>query len=233
MMVKPEGTLNDTEINGRQKRILIVDDHPLFRHGITRLIGSQTKFMICGEASDALAALDCIRSLEPDLVLLDISLNGTSGIELIKPMLTERPSLLIVVLSMHDESAHALKAMRTGARGFVVKSEAAAQIVVALDKVFDGQTYISPVVATRRVFKEIESLENGSASPLKKLSSRELEVLLLFGKALRTREIAGRLGLSVKTVETHRMHIIEKLRFRDASEMVRFAVDWVSQQLAE
>ncbi len=230
MMAKFLGTPKVPEISGRQKRILIVDDHPLFRYGIARLVGANTQFSICGEASDALSALDAMRSLEPDLVLLDISLHGTSGIELIKPMLSERPALLILVLSMHDESFHALRALRIGARGFVVKSEAASQIISALERVFSGEIYLSPLLAARRVFREIESLENGLGSPLEKLSGRELEILLLFGKGLRTREIADELHLSVKTVETHRMHIIEKLKFMDAAEMVRFAMDWVAQE---
>ena len=212
------------------KRILIVDDHPVFRHGIGALLAAESDLEICGEADSAPAALDAMRRLKPDVALLDISLQGTNGIELVKLMKAEQPRLPLLMLSMHDESLYALRALRAGARGYVMKAEAMTHVVTAIRKVLKGDIYVSPRFSERLVFKAIQSLEGGMGSPVDKLSDRELEVLQLLGRGFGTREIANELHLSVKTIETHRAHIKEKLGFRDAGEMVRFAIDWVAQE---
>jgi len=214
----------------QQKRILLVDDHPVFRHGVAALITAEEDLVICGEAESAPAALAAMRKLNPDLALLDISLHGTNGIELVKLMKAEQPRLPIVILSMHDESLYALRALRAGARGYVMKAEAMNQVLAAVRKVLAGDIYVSPRFSERLVFKAIQSLEGGMGSPVDKLSDRELEVLQLLGRGFGTREIANELHLSVKTIETHRAHIKEKLGFKDASEMVRFAIDWVTHE---
>src|SRR5260221_5807623 len=213
-----------------QKRILIVDDHPVFRRGIAALIGEQEDLTICGEADNAPTGLDAMRRLKPDLALVDISMPGANGIELIKLMLSEQPRLHILILSMHDESLYALRALRAGAKGYVMKAEAMTQVIAALRKVLGGEIYVSPRFSERLVFKAIQSLEGGMGSPVDKLSDRELEVLQLLGKGFGTREVANELHLSVKTIETHRAHIKEKLGFKDAGEMVRFAIDGVAQE---
>jgi len=220
----------ETAAHTAQKRILIVDDHPVFRRGIAALIGEQEDLNICGEAENAPTGLDAMRRLKPDLALVDISMPGANGIELIKLMLAEQPKLQILVLSMHDESLYALRALRAGAKGYVMKAEAMTQVIAALRKVLGGEIYVSPRFSERLVFKAIQSLEGGMGSPVDKLSDRELEVLQLLGKGFGTREIANELHLSVKTIETHRAHIKEKLGFKDAGEMVRFAIDWVAQE---
>lgn len=222
----------DTEAPQARKRILIVDDHPVFRHGIAALIGAEKDLAVCGEAESAPAALDAMRRLKPDLAMLDISLQGTNGIELVKLMRAEQPRLPILMLSMHDESLYALRALRAGARGYVMKAEAMTHVLAALRKVLNGDIYVSPRFSERLVFKAIQSLEGGMGSPVDKLSDRELEVLQLLGRGFGTREIANELHLSVKTIETHRAHIKEKLGFKDAGEMVRFAIDWVAQEQA-
>jgi DNA-binding NarL/FixJ family response regulator len=210
------------------KRLLIVDDHPVFRHGISQLIAQLKEVTICGEAENAQAALAAMRNMRPDIVLLDVSMPGTNGIELIKVMLAEQPKLSILVLSMHDESLYALRALRAGAKGYVMKQQAMENVLDALRKVVGGGIYVSPDFSEKLVFRAIQGSESDLGSPVDKLSDRELEVLQLFGHGKSTREIAEMLHLSVKTIETHRAHIKEKLGFKDAESMVKFAVEWVT-----
>ena len=210
------------------RRLLIVDDHPVFRHGISQLIKGLQEVEICGEAESASAALGAMRKLQPDLALVDVSMPGTNGIELIKLMLAEQPRLLILVLSMHDESLYALRALRAGARGYVMKQQATESVLTALRKVISGGIYVSPEFSERLVFKAIQGSSSDLGSPVDKLSDRELEVLQHFGRGNSTREIAERLHLSIKTIETHRAHIKEKLGFKTGDEMLKFAVEWMA-----
>ena len=210
------------------KRLLVVDDHPIFRHGICQVLSQFNDVTVCGEASNAQLALEAMRRHKPEVALLDVSMPGANGIELIKHMLAEQPALIILVISMHDESLYALRALRAGARGYVMKQQAMIHILGAVRKVIDGGIYVSPQFTEKLVFKAIQGSEGDLGSPVDKLSDRELEVLQLFGRSKTTREIAEALHLSVKTVETHRMHIKEKLGFKDADEMMKFAVEWVT-----
>lgn len=218
-----------TEDPTKKKRILVVDDHPVFRHGIASLIGNEPDLTVCGEAANSPSALEAMRRLKPDAALIDISMPGANGIELIKLMKAEQPRLPLLILSIHDESLYALRALRAGASGYVMKAEALDFVLTALRKVLTGEVYVSPRFSERLIFKAVHSLEGGMGSPVDKLSDRELEVLQLLGRGFGTREVASELNLSIKTVETHRAHIKEKLGFKDAGEMVRFAIDWVSQ----
>jgi DNA-binding NarL/FixJ family response regulator len=211
-------------------RVLLVDDHPGFRRGVSSLLSQEADLTICGEASSAPMALEAMRQLKPDIAIVDISMPGTNGIELIKLMLSEQPKLKILVLSMHDESLWGLRALRAGAKGYVMKAEAMENVLNAVRKVLQGEIHISPRFNDRLVFKAIQSIDNGMGSPVDKLSDRELEVLRLLGKGFGTRDVAGELHLSVKTIETHRAHIKEKLGFKDPGEMIRFAIDWVTQE---
>ena len=215
-----------------KKRVLIVDDHPVFRHGITALINAEPDLVVCGEATSSPSALDAMRKLQPDIALLDISLPGTNGIELIKLMKAEYPKLPLLVLSMHDESLYALRALKAGALGYVMKAEALTHVLDALRKALKGEIYVSPRLSERLIFQAIQSNDGKGGSPVDSLSDRELEVLNLLGCGLGTKDIASQLHLSGKTIETHRAHIKEKLGCRDASEMVRFAIDWVAQSKA-
>lgn len=211
-------------------RILVVDDHPVFRRGISAMLTEQPDFLICGEAENGPSALDAMRQTRPDVALVDISMPGMNGIELVKMMLAEQPKLHILVISMHDESLYALRALRAGAKGYVMKGEALVHVVDALRKVIAGGVYVSTRFSERLVFKAIQSLDSDIASPVDRLSDREMEVLQLICKGSSTREIASSLHLSIKTIETHRAHIKEKLGCRDAAELVRFSFEWVAQQ---
>lgn len=210
------------------KRLLVVDDHPIFRHGICQFLSQVPEVFICGEAANAQLALDAMRNQKPDVVLLDVSMPGTNGIELVKHMLAEQPKLIILMLSMHDESLYALRAMRAGAKGYVMKQQAMETILDALRKVLNGGIYVSPQFSEKLIFKSIAGSTGDLGSPVDKLSDREIEVLQLFGRHKSTREIGEALHLSVKTIETHRTHIKEKLGFKDAEEMVGFAVEWMT-----
>lgn len=212
------------------KRILIVDDHPVFRRGMAALVQEHAEFAVCGEAQDATSALDAMRQTAPDVVMMDVSMPGTNGIELIKLMLAEQPKLTILIVSMHDESLYALRALRAGAKGYVMKAEAQTHVIEALRKVLSNGIYISPQYSERLIFKIINSQDNDSGSPLDLLSDRELEVLQMIGSGTSTAGIAAALHLSIKTIETHRAHIKEKLGFKDGAELVRFAVEWAAHQ---
>jgi DNA-binding NarL/FixJ family response regulator len=209
------------------KRIVIVDDHPLFRKGLEQLVHSDGAFAVCGEAGNAAEAMDVIRKLDPDLAIVDLSLPGANGIELIKNIRAEFPKLPILVLSMHDESLYALRALRAGAEGYVMKHEAMANVIQAIHEVFSGRPYLSPAMAAQVITKFTRSSE-GESDATDRLSDRELETLELIGKGNDVRQIAKLLHLSPKTVETHRAHIKEKLQLKNAREVARFAVQWVS-----
>lgn len=216
---------------GEPRKVLLVDDHPVVRHGLAQLIAGEADLEVCAEAESAPAALEAMRRSRPDVAILDISLNGTNGIELVKLMRAEQPKLPILILSMHDESLYALRALRAGAQGYLMKAEAIAHVLAAIRKVLSGEIYVSPSLSERLVFKAIRSMDGGMGSPVDSLSDRELEVLQLLGKGFGTREIANELHLSIKTIETHRAHIKEKLGMKDAGQMVRFAIDWVAREI--
>jgi DNA-binding NarL/FixJ family response regulator len=221
----------ETTPSVRKHRILIVDDHPLFRHGIADLINAEPDLEICGEADSAPAALEGIRQHAPDLVTVDISLRGANGIELLKSIKAEHARLPLLVLSMHDESLYALRALRAGARGYIMKQEALDRVMSAIRQVLRGDLYVSPSMSGRMIEEFVQG-SNGSAgaSIADKLTDRELEILQLIGQGHGVQQIARELNLSAKTVETHRAHIKEKLNFQTARELARFAVQWVDQQ---
>ncbi|MGA3172653.1 MAG: response regulator transcription factor [Chthoniobacteraceae bacterium] len=220
------------ESSGRKRRILIVDDHPLFRHGIGDLINAEADLEVCGEADNAPSALDSIRSLAPDLVTIDISLRGANGIELLKSIKAEHPKLPLLVLSMHDENLYALRALRAGARGYIMKQEALDRVMSAIRQVLQGELYVSPSMSGRMIEEFVQGGSgNTSGSIADKLTDRELEILQLIGQGHGVQQIARELNLSAKTVETHRAHVKEKLNFQTARELARFAVQWVDQQI--
>src|SRR5262252_9295504 len=230
---KPMSTVRSTNQNPKcdppkAKRIVIVDDHPLFRKGLVELIHSEKKhFAICGEADNAAEAMDVIRKLNPDLAIVDLSLPGANGIELIKNIRAEFPKLPVLVLSMHDESLYALRAMRAGADGYVMKHEAMANVVQAVHEVFNGRPYLSPAMAAQVITKFAHRQAEGEVDAVERLSDRELEILELIGKGNEVRQIAKLLHLSPKTVETHRAHIKDKLDLKNSREVARFALQWL------
>src|SRR5437660_8073219 len=210
------------------KRLLIVDDHPLFRKGLEELIHADADFALCGEAGNAAEAMDVIRKLHPDMARVDPSLPGANGIELIKNIRAEFPSLPILVLSMHDESLYALRALRAGADGYVMKHEVMANVIQAIREVFNGRPYLSPAMAAQVITKFAHRESEDETDAVERLSDRELEILELIGKGKDVREIAKLLHLSPKTVETHRSHIKDKLDLKNSREVARFALQWLS-----
>src|SRR3984885_11896627 len=172
-----------------KKKILLVDDHPIFRHGLTELLDRQVDLVVCGHADSAPGALEQMRNLKPDLAILDITLRGTNGIELVKLMKAESPQLPILVLSMHDESLYALRALKAGALGYVMKAEALQHVINAVRRVLEGRIFVSPRFGEKLIFKAVHGSDTGSPSPVDRLSDRELEVLMMLGKGHNTKSI--------------------------------------------
>jgi DNA-binding NarL/FixJ family response regulator len=215
------------------KRIVIVDDHPLFRKGLAELIHSERNhFAVCGEAGNAAEAMEVIRQLNPELAIVDLSLPGSNGIELIKNIRAEFSKLPILVLSMHDESLYAVRALRAGADGYVMKHEAMANVIQAIREIFNGHPYLSPAMAAQVITKFAHRQAEGETDAVERLSDRELEILELIGKGKEVREIAKLLHLSPKTVETHRAHIKDKLDLKNSREVARFALQWLNAREA-
>jgi DNA-binding NarL/FixJ family response regulator len=214
------------------KRIVIVDDHPLFRKGLQDMIHSDGTFAVCGEAGNAAEAIDMIRKVNPDMAIVDLSLPGANGIELIKNIRAEFQGLPILVLSMHDESLYALRALRAGAEGYVMKHEAMANVIHAIREVFNGRPYLSPAMAAQVITKFAHREAEGEVDAVERLSDRELEILELIGKGNDVRQIAKLLHLSPKTVETHRSHIKDKLDLKNSREVARFALQWLNARNA-
>ncbi|QXD14635.1 response regulator transcription factor [Rhodocaloribacter litoris] len=209
------------------KKILIVDDHPLMRKGLALSIESETDLKVVAQAADAEEALAALETHDPDMAVVDISLPGMSGLELIKHMLALKPGLKVLVVSRHDESLYAERAIRAGARGYVMKLEAGEVIVQAVRRVLNGGIYVSEEVNERLLMGIAAGREMLAKSPLEVLSDRELEVFELTGRGLGTREIAERLHLSIKTVESYRARIKNKLNLNTAVELMQHAVQWV------
>jgi DNA-binding NarL/FixJ family response regulator len=202
-----------------------VDDHPIVRQGLALFIEREPDLMVCGEAEDATSALQAIREAAPDFVILDISLNGPDGLELLKTLRVRYPNLPALILSMHDESVYAERALRAGANGYIMKQEAADKVITAIRHILGGDVYLSD----RLTKQMLQQFVNGSISPrdpLAKLSDRELEVFRLIGAGHGTRQIADELHVSTKTVESYQAHIKEKLALRNARELVQYAVEW-------
>ena len=212
------------------KRIVLVDDHPLFRKGLEQLIASHGGFVVCAEAANAATAMEVIRRVSPDLAIVDLSLPGANGIELIKNIRAEFAKLPVLVLSMHDESLYAVRALRAGANGYVMKQEALENVITAIGEVLAGRPYLSRDMSA----KLITNVATGGNEdgPTDKLSDRELEILELIGKGRDVREIAKALHISTKTIETHRAHIKEKLNLPNARQVARFAIQWLAEQAA-
>ena len=189
--------------------ILIVDDHPIVRQGLAELIDHEDDLVVCGQAEDAHQAMKAVKELKPDMAIVDISLKETSGMELIKDIKAQYPNLPILALSMHDESLYAERALRAGARGYIMKAEATEKVILAVRKILSGQIYISEKMASKMMQKLVGGSTEISTSPVERLSDRELEVFQLIGKGFGTRQISERLYLSIKTIETYRAHIKE------------------------
>jgi DNA-binding NarL/FixJ family response regulator len=209
-----------------KKRVLVVDDHPIVRQGLALLINREGDLMVCGEASDAQLAIQSITATKPDIVVVDISLNGPDGLDLLKDVRARYPELPVLILSMHDESVYAERALRAGAKGYIMKQEATEKVLVALRRILSHEIYVSERIANRMLQRYIGSPAAGRPSSIADLTDRELEVFRLIGEGHSTRKIAEELHISVKTVESYQAHIKEKLSLRSARELVQHAIQW-------
>jgi DNA-binding NarL/FixJ family response regulator len=213
-----------------KKRVIIVDDHPLFRDRLSQLINHELDMEVCGESETAEQAIQLIRSLTPDLVIVDITLKGSSGLELIKGIRALSIGIPVLILSMHEESLYAERALRAGATGYITKHQAADEVLAAIRRVLTGEIYLSDKMTS--VF--LRSLTTTGAKsmprPVDRLADRELEVLELIGRGNTTRQIADKLQLGPATVDTYRARIKEKMNLRNATELQHFAIRWVREQ---
>jgi DNA-binding NarL/FixJ family response regulator len=219
---------SNNEVSTKTK-VLIVDDHAVVREGLTALINHEQDMTVCGQAEDAHEAMSVIKSCSPDVVVVDISLKSGSGIELIKDIKIHFPDLAVLTLSMHDESLYAERALRAGARGYVMKQQATENVITAIRRIADGQLYISDRMASRMVSKLVTGSGDMGISPVDTLSDRELEVFLLIGRGYGTRQISDQLHLSSKTIETYRAHIKDKLKLASAAELLQYAIQWAAR----
>jgi DNA-binding NarL/FixJ family response regulator len=208
-------------------RILVVDDHPMVREGISNCLAGQSDLRVCCSAADVKEALQKIRSVQPDLAIIDISLKNGNGIDLIKEIRTRNARIKMLVYSMFDESAYAERALRAGALGYVNKQEPPEKLLEGIRQVLDGRIYVSEAMVDRVIRRSVAGNEATVPTPADALSNRELEIFRLLGSGSSTRRVAEQLHISVRTVETHRENIKQKLNIRDASELMRHAVEWV------
>lgn len=208
-------------------RVLVVDDHPIIRRGLADLINREQDLIVCGEATDAHEALQFIPELRPDIAIVDISLKEVNGIELTKTIRQRHPKLPILVLSMHDEMLYAERALRAGARGYLMKQEAPEKVVASIRQVVKGAIFVSERISSKLLAKMADGGTNDDGSPLDRLSDRELEVFQMIGHGLRTRQIAEKLCLSIKTIESYREHIKAKLNLENSTELFQQALHWV------
>ncbi|RJQ45025.1 MAG: DNA-binding response regulator [Nitrospiraceae bacterium] len=215
----------EEKINGRHK-VFLVDDHPIVRQGLAQLINQEPDLVVCGEASDIQSAVQDIQKSSPDIIIVDISLGQESGIRLIEDLLMQEPRLLILVLSMHDESLYAERCLKSGAMGYIMKQEPPEKVIQAIKKVLKGEMYISESLNVKLLQKFTAKKPDIYLSPIERLSNRELEVFQLIGQGLKTRKIAEQLNLSVKTIETYIEHIKRKMDFEDLRNLILHAVQW-------
>ena len=209
--------------------VLIVDDHPIVRQGLTELIEHEPDLHVCGEASDAATAVEKMDELEPDVAIVDLVLKGSGGTDLIKTLKARHPTIPILVISMHDEGVYAERALRAGAHGYIMKEEATSQVLSALRRVLRDEVYLSERMSARILRRMVGGSESVG---IERLSDRELEVFQWIGRGLSVAEIAERLRVSPKTVETYRSHIKDKLSLANATEVVRLAVRWLDEKNA-
>lgn len=216
-----------------KRRILLVDDHPMTREGLSANINRQPDLEVSGEASSPAEAMSLLPKCRPDLLVTDLTMPGRSGVEFIKDVHAMLPDLPILVLSMHDEMLYAERALRAGARGYLMKDAGSAKLLEAIRHVLSGQSFVSPAMSARLLDAVTGRRPRGSTSPIEKLSDREFEVFQLLGSGKSTKEAASALNLSPKTVDVHRGRIKEKLQLKDASSLIHHAVRWVETQAAQ
>ncbi len=221
----------DQNRSAKKKKVLVVDDHPIIREGLTDMINKEDDVMVCGCAQNISETMAAIKKLKPDIVTVDISLGEDSGLELIKDIKIQFPSLAILALSMHKEHFYAERALRAGAKGYITKQEATKKVVMAIRTVLGGRLYLSEEIKEKVLYKLVSDTKSDAVgSPIDRLTDRELEVFSLLGQGKGSRQIAEQLHLSIKTIETYRSRIKEKLNLTGASELLQRAFQWANNQ---
>jgi DNA-binding NarL/FixJ family response regulator len=210
----------------RRRRVLIVDDHPIVRQGLKRMIEAEPDMEVCGEAETEAQARRAIREINPDIVIVDLALQDGDGLELVRDVHAHHPDVPMLVLSMHDETIYAERLLSEGASGYIMKQAAADQLLNALRTVLRGETYLSEALTTTLRSRAGTVQPAGAANPVERLSNRELQVLNLVGRGVSSREIAAELGLSVKTVESHRQSVKRKLNLATNAQLLQYAMNW-------
>ncbi|HEY1789018.1 MAG TPA: response regulator transcription factor [Verrucomicrobiae bacterium] len=214
------------KLTSDKSRIFLVDDHTMFREGLRQLIDREPDLTVCGDAAEAESALQEIRKLKPDLVVVDITLGGTSGIDLIKAIKNEQEDFPVLVVSMHDESLYAERALRAGAMGYVMKQEPAKTVKTAIRKVLGGDMHLSEKMASSVITKFMHGSDDAQPAPLEKLSDRELEVFQMLGMGKGVRQIAEEMNVTIPTVNSFRNRIKEKLQLKSSTEVMLHAIHW-------
>ncbi len=212
------------------RKIFLVDDHPVTRQGIAMLIDQEADFIVCGEADNGPLAVELIPKVSPDMAIIDISLKTTSGIELLKDLKTLMPDLPVLVMSMHDESLYAERALRAGARGYVMKDEPSEVVLIAIRRVLAGELHLSERVKEKMLNRLAHGRKDQVAFSMDTLSDREMEVFQLIGNGFGTRQIAERLNLSVKTIDSYREHLKLKLQLESGADLVHHAIQWMKSE---
>lgn len=218
---KPAAAISPTT---NKRQVFLVDDHPIVRRGLAQLIDHEADLIVIGQGEDAYGSLRAIREAKPDLVLVDVSLKDSDGIELVKELKSQFPDLPALVVSMHDESLYAERALRAGASGYVMKQEDPQTLLAAIRAVLSGQVYVSGKMSATLLQRMVGGKKRDGGLPMDRLTDRELEIFRMIGGGKSVKEIADKLCLSVKTVEAHREHIKEKLNFKSSAELLRFAI---------
>ena len=209
-----------------KSNIYIIDDHALLVKGLSELINAQPDLEVTGTTGEWTEALESFKKKLPEIVILDVTLKNANGIEVLKNLKVHFPNIRVLMLSMHDENLYALRALKAGAQGYIMKAAATEKVVQAIRQILSGELYLSDVMAKKTMAQLVGRRKEPGASPLEDLSDRELEVFTMVGEGLTTRQIAEKLHLSVKTIETHKAHIKEKLNLQSATELVQHAIHW-------
>ena len=216
--------------NEKKTQVLIVDDHPVVRDGLITIINHERDMNVCGEADDAHQALKAVTELKPDVVVVDISLKNSDGIELTKSIKAGHPKLSIIIFSIHDESQYAERALLAGAKAYLMKDVVSENIVKAIRTVLSGEIYVSSTISKKFLHKIAGDKAGTTKTPIENLSDREFEIFRLTGEGYKASQIAEQLYLSIKTIETYRSRIKEKLNLPNAAELLQYSIKWAKSQ---
>jgi DNA-binding NarL/FixJ family response regulator len=223
-------TVADAAPVAAKLKVLLVDDHPITRQGMKALVNQQPNLEVCGEADNAAYAIELVGRLQPDLAIVDIALKTTNGIELTKNIKVQSPNLPVLIVSMHDEGLYAERALRAGAMGYLMKQEASEKIIAAIQRLLQGEIYLSDKIKEKMLHRFVNKKGDGMVFSIDTLSDREMEVFQLIGNGYSTRQIAQKLNLSSKTIDSYREHLKLKLNLDSGADLVRHAIQWARSE---